>query len=74
MLEFIGYLGVVIIGVSLVQKNRFYLHLLNAVGSAVMGVYSVIIKDTPFLVLEIGIVALNLYYMWQMKKNDPFVK
>ncbi len=70
MINFIGYAGVLIIGLSLIQKQRIFLHLLNAVGSAIMGVYAVLIKDLPFLILEIGIVALNMFYWFKIKKEE----
>jgi len=85
MIEMFGYLGSVLIAVSLMMSNIVRLRWINLVGAAVFSSYGFIIQAWPVAVLNGFIVLIDVYHLWQIYRlpkeirtttlsaNNPYV-
>lgn len=64
-----GYIGLVILTTALFLRRRFYMHLVRAAGSIVLIVYSCIIKDLPFFLLNLILCLADSINTWRFRKN-----
>lgn len=62
-LEWIGYLSSVIVAVSLTMRSIARLRWYNLAGSAIFSVYGFMINSLPVGILNLFIVAVNIYYL-----------
>ncbi|MBI5295697.1 MAG: hypothetical protein HY869_09490 [Chloroflexi bacterium] len=74
LLEFVGYLGSVLIAVSLTMKSLVRLRLINLAGALVFTVYGLLIRAYPVAALDGIIVAIDLYYLLQMWRQKDYFK
>ncbi len=85
--ELIGYLGSVLIAVSLMMKNIFYLRRINLFGAATFAVYGLLVGAIPVFILNSFISIVDIYYIIEAKRakayftllpivqsNDPLLK
>ncbi|MFP4286290.1 MAG: hypothetical protein ACLFRI_01215 [Candidatus Izemoplasmataceae bacterium] len=84
--EYLGYVASFIILVSLVMRSIKRLRFINLVGSLIFAIYGYFIGSIPVVVMNLGIVGINIYYLNQMlrskeyfdiislKGNDEYVK
>lgn len=71
--EWIGYLASLIVLISLLMSSVKKLRWINLIGSVIFAVYGVLITAIPVAVMNGGIVAINMYYLYQMyQKKDYF--
>ncbi len=66
-IELLGYAASLIILVSLTMKSIVKLRIINAVGSALFVVFAVLTRSTPTVVMNIGIICIDLYYVWVVR-------
>ncbi len=69
-LELFGYLGSILVAISLMMKSLLRLRLINLVGATVFTLYGIFIGAYPVAFLNGIIVVIDLYYliqMWQQK-------
>jgi GNAT superfamily N-acetyltransferase len=74
LLEFIGYLGSVLIAISLTMKSLVRLRLINLAGALVFTIYGLLIRAYPVAALDGIIVAIDLYYLLQMWRQKDYFK
>jgi N-acetylglutamate synthase-like GNAT family acetyltransferase len=63
IVEWIGYIASAIILVSLLMSSILRLRWINLVGSVIFAVYGYLIGSIPVLIMNMGIVAVNSYYL-----------
>ena len=66
--KLIGAIGLILISVGLLLKNRKYEDVLYIVGGCCLEVYSIHIKDTLFIVLQIIFTLFAIYNLLKIKK------
>ena len=60
-LELFGYLGSVMVVVSMLMTSVVKLRVLNAVGSMISGTYALLIGSFPLMLMNVCLLAINLY-------------
>lgn len=71
--EIIGYVASLVVLISLLMSSVKKLRWINMIGSVVFAVYGFLIGAIPVAVMNLGIVCINLYYLYQMySKKDYF--
>lgn len=68
--EYIGYLGSVLVLVSFVMTSVVKLRWVSAIGSVIFAVYGFAIGSIPTGLMNTGIVFVNLYHLFRMKKHE----
>jgi hypothetical protein len=59
LFELLGYTGLVLVMISLAQKNRERLHLYNLIGSALMFISAVGTRSFVFVIAQFVFIILN---------------
>lgn len=72
--EIIGYVGSVLVAVSLTMKNILKLRWINFIGAATFAIYGGLIGAYPVLVLNGFIAVVDLYYLRQMYGQKDYFK
>lgn len=71
--EWIGYAASFFVLVSLIMRSIKKLRLINLLGATLFVAYGYLIGAYPVLVMNLGIVAVNIYYLKQIfTKKDYF--
>ena len=65
-LEMVGYLGSVLVAISLMMRSLFRLRIINSVGCVVFVIYGLLIHAYPVAILNGFIVCINSYYLFHM--------
>jgi hypothetical protein len=66
MIEWVGYLGSVLVAVSLMMTNIIKLRIINMVGAICFAIYGFTIHAMPVAVINSIVVVINLYYLFRM--------
>jgi hypothetical protein len=77
IIELIGYLGSALVLVSFLMVSVYKLRIVNSIGSVVCVIYGLIIHAYPTVVMNLCLVAINVYYLVKMintQKNYDLVK
>ena len=64
--ELVGYVASGLVAVSLMMSSILRLRIINLLGALVFAVYGFLIRAYPVAVVNLFIVAINLYYLRQM--------
>lgn len=64
--EIFGYIATVITAVSIMMNNIWLLRWYNMAGSAMLGIYSVLMHAYPVAVANFLIVLVDIYYIWKL--------
>lgn len=72
--EWIGYAASLIVLISLVMSSVKRLRWINLGGSLVFAVYGILIKSYPVAVMNLGIVVVNSYYLYQIYHQKDALK
>lgn len=70
--ELIGYLASILIAISLTMRSILRLRLINLLGAAFFTVYGLLIPAYPVAFLNGLIVAINLYYLNEMRRSEDY--
>lgn len=70
LVELIGYLGSGLVLASFLMSSVVKLRVVNAVGGTVFAVYALIIQSYPTALMNVALVAINIYYLARLKKKD----
>lgn len=73
-MEYIGYLASFIVLISLLMSSVKKLRWINLFGSLTFVVYGLVIKAYPVAILNIGTVAINIYFLTKMANKKTFFK
>ncbi len=72
IVEWVGYFASFIILVSLLMRSIKRLRVINLAGAILFAVYGFVIDAYPVMVMNAGIVAINVYYLIQMVKTEDY--
>ena len=75
--ELIGYLGSLLVIVSMLMTSVVKLRIINTVGSIIFGIYALLIHSYPTAVLQLFLIiinVINLYKLFSVKKEFNVVK
>lgn len=70
--EVIGYVGSVLVAISLMMKNIYYLRRINLIGAATFATYGLLVGAIPVFVLNGFISLVDIYYIWEAKKEKEY--
>lgn len=71
--EWVGYVASLIVLISLVMSSVKRLRWINLSGSLIFAVYGILISSYPVAAMNLGIVLVNSYYLYQIySKKDLF--
>ncbi|MCI0552541.1 MAG: hypothetical protein L0287_16445 [Anaerolineae bacterium] len=70
--ELIGYLGSILVAVSLMMKSLLRLRIINLFGALFFTIYGVLLGAYPVAFLNGLIVCIDLYYLFQMWQQKDF--
>ncbi len=68
LIEALGYVASFIILVSLTMKSIVRLRWINAAGSLLFVAFAVLTRSLPTVVMNIGIIAIDLFYVFRMAR------
>lgn len=71
-IEIIGYIGSVLVAISLMMKNIFYLRRINFLGAATFASYGLMVGAIPVFVLNGFIALVDIYYILDEKKQKEY--
>jgi hypothetical protein len=74
LMEWIGYLASVLVLISLLMSSIVKLRWINLVGSAVFSFYGFSIGALPVGIMNLVIVAINIYYLIKMYSAKDYFK
>jgi len=66
LIEYVGYLASILIGVSMFMKDIVKLRFINLVGAILFTVYGFIIKSYPVAIVNLIISFTNIYYLFKI--------
>lgn len=72
--EWLGYIASAIVLVSLLMSSVKRLRWINMIGSLVFAVYGFLISAYPVGVMNLGIVIINSYYLYQIYSKKDYFK
>jgi len=70
--ELIGYLGSILVAISLMMKSLLRLRVINLIGALFFTAYGVLLGAYPVAFLNGLIVCIDLYYLIQMWRQKDF--
>ncbi len=71
-IEVIGYIGSVLVALSLMMKNIYYLRRINLIGAATFSLYGILVNAYPVFLLNGFIALVDIYYIVQTKVNKEY--
>ena len=74
ILEWIGYIGSIIIFVSLLMNSIIKLRLINLLGSLMFSFYGFAIGSLPTGIMNLGISFINLYYLFIIYNKKEYMR
>ena len=73
-IEWLGYLASVVVLISLTMASIVKLRWINLIGALMFSIYGVLIDSVPVALLNLGIVFINLYYLFRhYRAKERFV-
>ena len=73
LLEILGYVGSVVVAVSLMMKNILQLRWWNLIGAALFSLYGLLVHAYPVFAVNFFIAIVDIYYLIVLyKKKDEF--
>jgi len=70
--ELVGYLGSILVAISLMMRSLLRLRVINLVGALFFTIYGVLLAAYPVAFLNGLIVCIDLYYLIQMWRQKDF--
>lgn len=67
--EVFGYIGTILVFVSMTMSSLTKLRVFNALGSVVSMIYSIIISAYPIVFLNLGLFLVNVYKLLTENKK-----
>jgi len=68
--KLIGALGLILICIGLLLKNRMHQNILYIVGGVCLEIYSVYLRDTIFIILQIVFILSAVYDLFKIRKSE----
>ena len=68
LIEAVGYLGSLLVLVSMLMTSVVKLRIINMIGSIIFTIYALIIKSYPTAFMNFCLVLINLRFLWKLKR------
>ena len=68
-MEVLGYLGTILVVVSMLMTSIVKLRVINIVGNIFSGIYAFYTNSIPILLMNIALLVINVYNLIQLKKQ-----
>ena len=68
LIEAFGYLGSLLVLVSMLMTSVVKLRIINTIGSIIFTIYACIIKSYPTAFMNFCLVLINLRFLWKMSR------
>ena len=72
VVELIGYLGSILVAISLMMRSLLRLRIINLFGALFFTIYGILLGAFPVAFLNGLIVCIDLYYLFQMWRQRDF--
>ena len=69
LVELFGYLGSVLVVVSMLMASVVKLRVINTIGSVISGTYALIIGSFPLVLMNICLLVINIYNLTKLLKT-----
>lgn len=69
IIEMVGYLGSILVVVSMLMSSVIKLRVINTIGSGVFAAYALIIHSYPTALMNFCLVAINVYNLVKLSKR-----
>lgn len=69
-IELFGYLGSVLVVVSMLMSSVIKLRVINIIGSTISGTYAFIIGSFPLVLMNTCLIIINVYNILKLKKES----
>ena len=69
MYEYVGFIASIVIFISGIMPNEFYLRMVNIIGALLMVVYGVLIKAPSIIFLNSGMIIAHIYRIIKIKRK-----
>jgi hypothetical protein len=73
-LEMIGYMGSVLVAISLMMRSLARLRMINSAGCVVFVIYGILIQAYPVAILNAFIVCINAFYLIRMFRQKDYLQ
>ena len=70
MVEMIGYLGSILVVVSMLMSSVVKLRVINTIGSGIFAAYALMIRSYPTALMNACLVGINIYNLVRLKQGD----
>ena len=68
-IEMVGYLGSVLVVVSMLMTSVRRLRIVNAVAAGIFTIYALLIQSYPTAFMNFCLVVIDVYHLMRMKKD-----
>ena len=72
VVEVIGYLGSILVAISLMMKSLLRLRIINLIGALFFTLYGILLTAYPVAMVNGIIVCIDIYYLYQMWRQKDF--
>ena len=69
LVELFGYLGSVLVVVSMLMASVVKLRVINTFGSVISGTYALIIGSFPLALMNVCLLVINIYNLFKLLKT-----
>lgn len=70
LLEIFGYIGSILVVVSMLMSSVIKLRIINTIGSVVSGIYALICGAFPLALMNICLIIINVYNLYKLLKTE----
>ena len=70
MIELFGYLGSLLVVVSMLMTSVVKLRVINMIGSIIFAIYALIIKSYPTALMNFFLVGINIYHLIHLNRTE----
>jgi hypothetical protein len=71
-LEMFGYMGSLLVAISLMMRSLLRLRMINSIGCVIFVVYGVVIHAYPVAIMNGFIILINAFYLIQMLRQKDY--
>ncbi len=70
LIELFGYLGSLLVVVSMLMTSVVKLRIINMIGSIIFAIYALIIKSYPTALMNFFLVGINIYHLIHLQRTE----
>ncbi len=71
IIEIVGYIGSILVIISMLMSSVIKLRIINSIGCSVFAVYAIIIHSYPTALMNLCLVAINIYNLIRLANIPP---